>query len=280
MSRRHKGVVVGADDDDLVDVFAQLADIATSPDKLVKLRERRKRAEEPRHQDEPPDWRCRPSTVACMTRSSLELANVVEPAWPDIVAVVSAHGDARAMPVDRGQGMRVLEALQVTARSPLGALALNCGGLIADHGWFRIFGGGAAGIPDLASVNALPDSAPPPYVAQDVLGGQFAVDGGGLGLAPGVVCYFGPDTLEWQELGIGHGEFVFAAVAGELAEMFTDPRWPGWEREASSLSPDQGISLLPPPFSLEGQNIEDVRRRPVPLEELVQFYADAATQLN
>lgn len=186
------------------------------------------------------------------------------------------------MPLSRGRGMQVLEALQVTARSPLGALALNTGGLLADHGWFRIFGGGAAGIPDLASANALPSSKLPPFlnIAQDVLGGQFAVDGGGLGLTPGAVCYFGPDTLDWHDLGIGHGQFVFAAIAGELGEVFADLRWPGWEHEVSGLASSQGISVYPPPFSEEGKDISRAHRQPVPIEELVGFYVDAAAQMK
>jgi Protein of unknown function DUF2625 len=38
-------------------------------------------------------------------------------------------------------------------------------------------------------------------VAEDVLGGRFAVDGGELGVEPGTVCYFGPDSLSWVDLG-------------------------------------------------------------------------------
>jgi hypothetical protein len=50
----------------------------------------------------------------------------------------------------------------------LGAVALNCGGLLIDHGWLRILGGGGRGLPDLATVNGLGDPAntpgPPPYL--------------------------------------------------------------------------------------------------------------------
>ena len=137
-------------------------------------------------------------------------------------------------------------------------------------------------MPDLALANSLPASGPPPYliIAQDVLGGQFAVDGGGLGFTPGAVCYFGPDTLAWQELGIGHGQFVFAAIAGELAEVFADLRWSGWEHEVGELAPDQGIGVYPPPFTEEGTDVARAHRESVPLEELVRFYLDAAAQLN
>lgn len=215
-----------------------------------------------------------------VTRTADELADVPDPAWPEILSAVSSRAGARAIPLRRERGMHVLEALQVTARSPLGALALNTGGLIVDHGWFRIFGGGGEGMPDLASANALPASGSPPYlnVAHDVLGGRFAIDGGGLGFTPGALCYFGPDTLRWEELGIGHGQFVFAAIAGELAEVFADLRWPGWEHEVGELSADQGVGTYPPPFSEEGKDIALAHRQTVPLEELVRFYVDAAAE--
>lgn len=217
-----------------------------------------------------------------MSRTAQELADVPDLAWPQILAALSECADARSIPLERTRGLKVLEALQVTARSPLGALALNSGGLLADHGWFRIFGGGAEGIPDLASVNRLPAPQAPPYlhIACDVLGGQFAVDGGGLGFTPGSVCYFGPDTLQRQDLAIGHGQFVFAAIAGELADVFADLRWPGWESEVGALAPSQGISLYPPPFSVEGADLSRASRKPAPIEELVAFYQDAAAQLG
>jgi hypothetical protein len=82
------------------------------------------------------------------------------------------------------------------------------------------------------------------------------------------------------DLRIGHGQFVLLAIEGHLAEAFADLRWPGWEDEVSALAPGQGIALYPPPFSEEGSDIGTVHRRPVPMEELVLFYADAAAQLN
>jgi hypothetical protein len=102
-----------------------------------------------------------------------------------------AGAGVHVLPVKRQMGMKVLFRLQVTARSPLGALALNCGGVVVDHGWLRLLGGGHGALADLASANRLddPDQASAPSerltVAYDVLGGEFAVDGGGLGVARG-----------------------------------------------------------------------------------------------
>lgn len=186
--------------------------------------------------------------------------------------------------VDPHRARQVLMTLQVTARSYLGALALHTGGVLADHGWFRLLGGGSEALADLATANHLTDvtDAPPSFlvVGFDALGGQFAVDGGGLGIGAGEVCYFGPDALAWGGLGGGHAEFVTAAITGELSETFASLRWPGWQDEVSALRPDQGLSVWPPPFTAEGQDLATTSRRPVPIGELFELYDDAARQLG
>jgi hypothetical protein len=215
-----------------------------------------------------------------------QLVGVEDPAWPEIAGLLKDAPAARGVEISPEQGRKVLHALQVTARSYLGALALHTGGVLADHGWFRLLGGGSGGLPDLASVNGLSaggrNTDPPSYlvVGYDVLGGRFAIDGGGLGVAPGEVCYFGPDTLCWGGLGGGHADFVTATITGALSEAFASLRWPGWQHEVSALPPGQGLSLYPPPFTAEGQDLADTARQPVPITELVGFYEDAARQLN
>ncbi len=217
-------------------------------------------------------------------RTAEELANVEDPAWPAISALVQEAPTATVLDVDHHRARQVLECLQVTARSYLGALALHTGGILADHGWFRLLGGGSDGLVDLAAANGLDEATdqPPPFliVGFDALGGRFAVDGGGLGIGPGEVCYFGPDTLAWGGLGGGHAEFVTAAITGALSQAFAALRWPGWEDEVVALRPDQGISVWPPPFSAEGQDPATAARQPVPMGELVEFYDDAARRLG
>lgn len=198
----------------------------------------------------------------------------------------------RVLPVDRAAGERTLERLQVTTRSVLGALALECGGVLVDHGWLRILGGGGGGgrgghgIPGLGSANGLgdpgDDPSPPGHllVAWDVLGGRFAIDGGGLGVAPGRVCYFAPDALRWESLDVGHGEFVHAMIGGGVTQFYDGMRWPGREADCDSLGVGEGFALWPPPFSVEGCDLALVSRRAVPIAELFAFYDDAADQLG
>ncbi|PVU82034.1 hypothetical protein DDP54_02305 [Cellulomonas sp. WB94] len=219
-------------------------------------------------------------------RSADELAAVDDPAWPAVSSLLDRVRTATALEVDPERGRRVLFSLQVTARSYLGALALNTGGILADHGWFRLLGGGSDHLDDVASVNNLDGRRgthqPPPFllVGFDALGGRFAIDGGGLGVAAGEVCYFGPDTLSWGGLGGGHADFVTAAISGALSQTFAPLRWSGWQDEVAALRADQGLSIYPPPFSREGQDIAAASRRAVPVRELVYFYDEAARQLG
>src|SRR5689334_3586703 len=104
-----------------------------------------------------------------------ELANVPDPAWPALhERLQAAHCDVTVLPVEGDAGERTLYALQVSAGSTLGALALHTGGVVCDHGWLRMLGAGAHGLPSLAAANDLPpaDGAPPPSVtvAYDALG--------------------------------------------------------------------------------------------------------------
>lgn len=220
-----------------------------------------------------------------MPRSVAELTAVEDPAWPAIAAAIAdAPLPVHALPIARAAGEQVLERLQVTTRSALGALALECGGLLVDHGWLRVLGGGAPCMPDLASANGVGDaqasSAPGSLlVAADILGGRFAVDGGALGVEPGQVCYFAPDTLRWEGLDLGHGDFVLAMLGGATSQFYDGWRWPGWEHECAALPRDHGFSLWPPPFAAQGRDAAAVSRRGVPLGELFAFYDDAARQL-
>lgn len=217
-------------------------------------------------------------------RSLAELLDVADLAWPTLRhAIEGAGGRAVVVPVERQVGERCLYALQVTARSTLGALALETGGLLVDGGWLRIFGGGSDCFPDLATVNGLDgrDRTPPPtlLVATDVLGGQFAINGGGLGGEPGEVHYFGPDTLSWTPLGIGHAAWVARVLGRPLDDFYDGLRWPGWQGEVEAVRPDEAISCFPFLFTQQGRDPAAISRRVVPWEELRGVLAEAADQL-
>ena len=53
---------------------------------------------------------------------------------PELAAAFPRTKNARIIPISRDADLKVLNRLQVTARSTLGALAFNCGGAILDYG--------------------------------------------------------------------------------------------------------------------------------------------------
>lgn len=169
----------------------------------------------------------------------------------------------------------VLELLQVSTASTLGAVVYNSGGLLIDNGWVRVHGGGNN---DLLAVAA--DEPGVLVVGHDVVGGRFAINSGALFGDPGEVNYWAPDSLEWEAIGIGYSDFLHSFLGGATNEFYANLRWNGWVDEVAELELDQGIALYPPPFSKEGEDVENVHRGVVPLEELHYMYANYAAQLN
>jgi hypothetical protein len=164
----------------------------------------------------------------------------------------------------------------------LGAVAYEVGGLLVDHGWLRLLGGGHGALPSLSEAIGLGDPAsaasPPDYVVLgwDVVGGVFALDGGGLRGMRGHVCYFAPDALQWEDLDVGHADFVRWVLTGGLESFAEDLRWDGWAAEAPQVPLDEVYLSDPPLWTLEGQDIDETDRRMITVEELLARHAEAA----
>jgi hypothetical protein len=130
------------------------------------------------------------------------LATDTESAWPAIAALVGASDRATVLPRDAAAARACLERLHITTRSPLGAIAYETGGLLLDRGWVRLFG---SGHPKLTrALGRWNEELGIPLaqfmiVADDVIGGVFAINAGALGPARGNVYYFAPDTLRWED---------------------------------------------------------------------------------
>ncbi|MFE7574080.1 DUF2625 family protein [Streptomyces sp. NPDC057521] len=171
-----------------------------------------------------------------------ELLNVDAPAWPLLLQELSGTDvPVEVLPGDAGTGRASLLQLQVSARSNLGGIVLNCGGLLVDHGWLRIFGSpngaDAERLPGLVEINAMPSAFDPAWrpgaglvVAHDVLGGVFALNGSdpqeaGRPGGPGEIVYFAPDALGWEALGAGHSARSrttgFSPFAGVVPERIS-----------------------------------------------------------
>lgn len=219
-------------------------------------------------------------------RSLKELVNLEEPGWVLVEGwIAEATNRVEVLPArerDRGDA---LVKTQVTTRSPMGAVIYETGGILIDNGWLRVLGSGherlSRSLPDWNATigNELAQGAPPfLLVADDVVGGFFAVDGGPLG-APGSVFYFAPDTLQWESLNRGYGDFLYWCLTRNLNEYYSNARWDGWENEVAEITGDQGFSIYPPLFS-DGEPVGARSRKAVPVVELWNFANNAAKQLQ
>ena len=209
-----------------------------------------------------------------------ELISRDDPGWPVVQrwAVEATNPLEILPPSDDATRARALLDTQVTTRSPMGAIIYETGGIFVDHGWLRILGSGHPRLPrSLPAWNFKRSFSvlgqPPPFllVADDVIGGFFAVDGGGLGLEHGKVCYFAPGTLAWESTHLGYSEFIVWCLRGDLAKYYEDVRWLGWQDEARAVRGDQALSIYPF-LSCAGPPISERSRRPVSISEIYDLH--------
>jgi hypothetical protein len=221
-----------------------------------------------------------------MAKTLEQLVSTPEPAWPLVQQwMAEATNGVEALPGTRARGEAALLALQVTARSPMGALALESGGLLIDHGWLRVLGGGHARMQSsLTHWNGLGEGAAlaiegAMVVAHDVVGGVFAINGGAFEGDAGNVFYFSPDTLEWEDTELGYSDWLAWSLSGDLETFYENMRWPGWEKDAAALGPDEAVSIAPPLVFEEGGSVAERSRKVVPAAQLVRLHFDLAAQL-
>lgn len=217
-----------------------------------------------------------------MMRTYNELLSA-EPAWPELEALARKSGRVTVLPRDTDAARNCLEKLQVATRSTLGALAHETGGLLVDHGWLRLFGCGHERLRRaLGQWNEAVDVPVSAFllIADDVVGGAFAINGGALGPAVGNVFYFAPDRLAWEDMEVGHSAFVQWSFEGNLDGFYETMRWRGWETESEQVGGDRALSLHPPPWTKEGKDLSKVSRRAVPAREVWAMQQDFVRQLG
>ena len=208
-----------------------------------------------------------------------ELINTQDPAWPEVQQwIAKASNAVEVLPANDKDRESALLATQVTTRSPMGAIVYETGGLLMDHGWLRILGSGHPRLPrSLAAWNegrtVFGDGNPPGYllVADDVLGGFFAINGGSLGPELGSLFYFAPDSLKWECLNRGYSEILLWWLQGDVAAFYESLRWPGWEQEVNTVGGDQAIFIFPF-LSTKGPPLEERHHGIVPISELFTLH--------
>ena len=219
---------------------------------------------------------------ATAMRPLSELINQQEPGW-ELVSqwIREAKNKVQVLPKTATRADSTLLAAQVTTRSPMGAIIYETGGILVDNEWIRILGSGSPTMRrTLTSWNK--DKVPGiMLVADDVLGGFYALNGGAFGPETlGKVFYFAPESLRWEATGKTYSEFILFCFSGKLNEYYHDLRWKGWEQETGALTGDQGLACYPFLFTKEGKAIAKNQRGVVPISELWTFGQDMKHQLD
>lgn len=166
---------------------------------------------------------------------------------------------------------------QVTTHSPLGAIIFQTGGILIDNGWLRILGSGNSrlnrGIMEWNKGRSFEEERhEPPFllVADDVLGGFFAINNGELGNSIQNIYYFAPDTQEWEDMGIGYSDFIYWAFNGDIKMFYDSMRWNGWEQDVAKLDPSSAFSFDPALWS-DYSDISELSRSTIPIAEIYAF---------
>ena len=203
-------------------------------------------------------------------RSLQELISMDDPAMPLVRQwLEEAERPVELLPAS-DHADEVLLSLQVTTRSPMGAIAHETGGILIDHGWLRILGSGHERLPrNLRDWNQ-GRAQGFLLVADDALGGFFAINGGALGEDMGNIYYLDPESLQWTPLQCGYSDFVQWALSDRITDFYEYMRWASWQQDVQALAPDQGFGFYPFLWTQEG-SVETSDRRPLPLSEIYAF---------
>lgn len=185
--------------------------------------------------------------------------------------------------MDAQQAERVLVGLQVTAHSSLGAVALQTGGLLVDDGWLRILGSGCArmqrdlvGWNNLGGEHRLPGAL---LVADDAVGGFFAINGGAFAGESGNVFYRAPECGDWEDMERGYSGFLAWAFTGDLQVYYDEARWDEWREDSKVFAPDRATHIWPP-LGTKGPPTSARSRREIPVEQMWTFIDDFWRQVR
>jgi hypothetical protein len=223
-----------------------------------------------------------------LMRTLQELINTEEPGWPIVKEWIDlAKNKVEILPCESQRAEKSLIDTQVTTRSLMGAIIYKTGGLLIDNGWIRVLGSGSdrmkRTLPDWnmgKTFSEFGESAPYLLVADDAIGGFYAINGGFFGEDAGNLYYFAPDMLKWIPMEIGYSQFLLFCFETDMNDFYTGLRWEGWQKDVEALHPDYTYSFYPFLWTEEGIDINKVHREVVPAGEAYNFNMDSASTLG
>lgn len=227
-------------------------------------------------------------TAQTRIRTVDELINTRDPGWPFVQQMIdSATNKVEVLPCDTAKINDAIYKTQVTTHSLMGAVIYNTGGILVDNGWIRILGSGSKklnrSLPDWnkgKSIKEFGERSTYVLIADDAVGGFFAVNGGEFGKDAGNVYYLSPDRLIWEPLALSYTEFLNFCFSGDLTGFYESLRWKHWVKDVAKLDGNKVYSFQPYLWSKEGKDINKNKRKTIPVAEQFDFNMNARSQLG
>jgi hypothetical protein len=204
-----------------------------------------------------------------------ELINEKESGWELVKEWLNnSTNHYEVLPRDKTSAEKELIYAQVSTRSPMGAIIYETGGVLIDNGWIRILGSGSnpklnRGLMEWnkgKSIENYGDQQTFLLVADDVIGGYFALNAGGVGDEIGNIYYLPQDTLIWESLGCGYSDFLNWTFSGNIQKFYELFKWKNWRADLETINGNQTFSFFPFLWT-KYDDFEQVTRKVVPTEE-------------
>lgn len=198
-----------------------------------------------------------------------------------------ARNKFEVLPADPAKANEALYQTQVTTHSLMGAIIYFSGGILIDNGWIRILGSGNQklnrSLPGWNKGKTYQNFGERPgflLIADDAVGGFFAINGGALGSDVGKVYYLAPDDLKWESQDMGYTEFINFCLVGNMDQYYSGLRWKNWKADVKGISGNEGFSIYPFPWTKEGKDIENDSKKTVPVQELYDLETEAIKKIK
>lgn len=189
-----------------------------------------------------------------------------------------AKNKVEILPADPANAKKALYNARFGTNMVVGAVVYKTGGILIDGGWIRILGSGNArlsrNLPEWNKGKTLNTyDAKPGYtlVADDVVGGFFALNNGALGPESDKIYYLAPDDLKWEPLHITYPEFIDFCFVGDMNLFYDGLRWATWQKDLPNVSSNQSFLISPHPWTREGKDPNKDTRKIVPVEEVYKL---------
>jgi len=192
----------------------------------------------------------------------------------------NAKNKVQILENDSLKSKEALFNLQISTRSPMGAIVFHTGGILINNGWLRIYGSGNNKLNrSLSDWNKgktfqnFSEQHGHLIIADDAVGGFFLLNGGDLGNDLGKVYYFAPDSLEVEPLDFTYSDFIDFCFNGNIEGFYKDLRWKNWEEDFKSLNTNEAFIFYPYLWTKEGKDINSVQKSKESIEEVYRLKA-------